>query len=183
MPPRATDSFQRSEPGNSIASSQPKPRTPRNDDRGQLQRSMRRNKAPQRERHSVLVACRADDAEHHAVDVEEKNVPSPKAIPPAKVTKLTVRLLVMMWLEAMGATLTTDFVHISWRSMVAIICRSDKMAHELRPRVGQRGAQQCPMLLIPAAKPLHRAAAAGRLLDIRPAENEKACQQLVFLPE
>jgi hypothetical protein len=42
-------------------------------------------------------------------------------MPPAKVTKLTERLLVMMALVAMGATLTTDLVHISWRSMVAII--------------------------------------------------------------
>ena len=42
-------------------------------------------------------------------------------MPPAKVTKLTERLLVMMALEAMGATLTTDSVHMVWRSMVAII--------------------------------------------------------------
>ena len=51
----------------------------------------------------------------------EKSVSRPKVMPPAKVMKLTVRLLVMMALVAMGATLTTDSVHISWRSMVAII--------------------------------------------------------------
>ena len=32
----------------------------------------------------------------------------------------------MMELEAIGATLTTDFVHISWRSMVAIIAGPTK---------------------------------------------------------
>ena len=50
----------------------------------------------------------------------------------------------MMWLDAMGATLTTDLVHISWRSMVAIICGPNIMAHELRARVGQRRAQHAP---------------------------------------
>ena len=48
-------------------------------------------------------------------------MPRPNVIPPAKVTKLTERLLVMMWLVSEGATLTMDSVHIWWRSMVAII--------------------------------------------------------------
>src|ERR1017187_7366099 len=51
----------------------------------------------------------------------ERKVPKPKTIPPAKEIKQTERLLVMIALEAIGATLTTDSVHIVWRSMVAII--------------------------------------------------------------
>ena len=52
----------------------------------------------------------------------------------------------------MGATLTTDLVHISCRSMVAIICRPDEVAHELRPRAGEHGAQRCPTPPRPAAR-------------------------------
>ena len=45
--------------------------------------------------------------------------PMPKMIPPAKATKQTVRLLVMMALEATGSMPTIECVHISWRSMVS----------------------------------------------------------------
>ncbi len=45
--------------------------------------------------------------------------PSPKTMPPAKATKQTLILLVMIALEAAGATDTSEWVHISWRSMVS----------------------------------------------------------------
>lgn len=43
-------------------------------------------------------------------------------MPRAKAVKLTVRLLVMMALEAAGAMELTERVHILWRWMVASIC-------------------------------------------------------------
>jgi hypothetical protein len=40
-------------------------------------------------------------------------------MPPAKAIKQTLMLLVMIALEAAGATDTSECVHISWRSMVS----------------------------------------------------------------
>ncbi len=56
----------------------------------------------------------------------ENSVSNPNEMPPANVSKLTARLLVMMRLVSLGAMLTIDCVHISWRSMVAIMAGPTK---------------------------------------------------------
>jgi hypothetical protein len=49
-------------------------------------------------------------------------VPRPAAIPIANAVNATLRLLVMIALDASGFTATIECVHISRRSMVSIMC-------------------------------------------------------------